>query len=318
MLLSVLDTNALTHACWLVKNGHQHDKVTALAGTGRATPYIAAHVPGEIDKHLPRLADDYQVAERVVRRLLTTRILPALRLVDLEIRDHLSPRSRRILHVDPDMPKKYQGDPDDAPTMALAEFLGPCVIVTEDSVFYRTGVAVIEWIPVHQNLLRLANLEVTAANAMVFIEGAVRAVRRRRSPHGRPRRTQPAARHGPRGRAAGVWLPKRLPDPRQLETEPIAAGGGDGAAAGNDQRRDDRAPDAQRLAPGSGAAEAGSSEATAPCRARPASPPGRAGAVRPSDTSPTAVSPSCSSSASRNNASRRTSGHTTLITTAFD
>ncbi|MEE1757882.1 MULTISPECIES: hypothetical protein [unclassified Streptomyces] len=91
MLLPVLDTNALlTHPCWLVKNGHQHDKVTALAGTGRATPYIAAHVPGEIDKHLARLADQYQVAERDVRRLLTARILPALRVVDLEIRDHLS------------------------------------------------------------------------------------------------------------------------------------------------------------------------------------------------------------------------------------
>jgi hypothetical protein len=174
MLLPVLDTNALlTHACWLVKNGHEHDKVTALASTGRATPYIAAHVPGEIDRHLLRLADDYQVAERVVRRLLTTQILPALRLVDLEIRDHLSPRTRRILHVDPDMPKKHQGDPDDASTMALAEFLGPCVIVTEDSVFSRTGVAVIEWIPVVQNLLRLANLEATAANALVFIELAV-------------------------------------------------------------------------------------------------------------------------------------------------
>lgn len=57
MLLPVLDTNALlTHACWLVRNGYQHDKVTALAGTGRATPYIAAHVPGEIEEHLPRLA----------------------------------------------------------------------------------------------------------------------------------------------------------------------------------------------------------------------------------------------------------------------
>ncbi|MEV7739691.1 hypothetical protein AB0O75_48055 [Streptomyces sp. NPDC088921] len=53
-------------------------------------------------------------------------ILPALRVVDLKIRDHLSPRRRHILHVDPDMPRKYRGDPDDAPTMALAELLGPC------------------------------------------------------------------------------------------------------------------------------------------------------------------------------------------------
>lgn len=175
MLLPVLDTNALlTHACWLVQNGYQHDKVTALAGTGRATPYIAAHVPGEIDKHLPRLAADYQVAECDVRRLLGARILPALRVVDLEIRDHLSPHTRRILHVDPEMPKKYHGDPDDAPTMALAEFLGPCVIVTEDSVFARFGFAVIEWIPVVQNVMRMAGLEATAANALVAIDWALR------------------------------------------------------------------------------------------------------------------------------------------------
>ncbi|WP_432197643.1 hypothetical protein [Streptomyces sp. bgisy027] len=174
MLLPVLDTNALlAHACWLVKNGYQHDKVTALAGTGRSTPYIAAHVPGEIDKHLPRLADDYQVAERHVRRLLEAQIFPALRVVDLEIRDHLSPRTRRILHTDPEMPKWYQGDPDDAPTMALAEFLGPCVIVTEDSVFSRFEFAVIEWIPVVQSLLRMANIEANEADALVVIDVAL-------------------------------------------------------------------------------------------------------------------------------------------------
>ncbi|MEH0524797.1 PIN domain-containing protein [Streptomyces stelliscabiei] len=175
MLLPVLDTNALlTHACWLVQNGYQHDKVTALAGTGRATPHIAAHVPGEIEEHLPRLAVDYQVAERDVRRLLGAQILPALRVVDLEIRDHMSPQTRRILHVDPELPKRYQGDPDDAPTMALAEFLGPCVIVTEDSVFSRFGFAVIEWIPVVQSVMRMAGLEATAANALVVLDWALR------------------------------------------------------------------------------------------------------------------------------------------------
>ncbi|GAA3381050.1 hypothetical protein GCM10020367_70780 [Streptomyces sannanensis] len=58
--------------------------------------------------------------------------------------------------------------------MALAEFLGPCVIVTQDSVFSRFGFAVIEWIPVAQSLLRLAGLEATAANALVLIELALR------------------------------------------------------------------------------------------------------------------------------------------------
>lgn len=175
MLLPVLDTNALlTHACWLVKNGYQHDKVTALAGTGRSTPYVAAHVLGEIVEHLPRMADDAHVPERQVRRLLGVQILPALRVVDLEIRDHLAPQTRHILRVDREMPKRHRGDPDDAPTMALAEFLEPCVIVTEDSVFSRFGFAVIEWIPVAQSLLRLADLEATAADALVLIELVLR------------------------------------------------------------------------------------------------------------------------------------------------
>ncbi|WP_405388202.1 hypothetical protein OG596_09705 [Streptomyces sp. NBC_01102] len=58
--------------------------------------------------------------------------------------------------------------------MALAEFLAPCVIVTQDTVFSRFGIAVVDWIPVVQNLLRLAGLEATAANALLFIDLAFR------------------------------------------------------------------------------------------------------------------------------------------------
>lgn len=175
MLLPIIDTNALlAEACYLVKHERRQDKVTALAGTGRATPYIAAHVPGEIDEHLAKLADHYQVPESQVRRLLADRILPALRVVDLEIRDHLAPQTRHILRVDPHLEPRHRGDPDDAPTMALAEFLGPCVIVTQDSVFSRFGFAVIDWIPVAQDLLRLAGLEASAANALVLIDLVVR------------------------------------------------------------------------------------------------------------------------------------------------
>ncbi|MGW6569829.1 hypothetical protein [Streptomyces sp. NPDC054975] len=175
MLLPILDTNALlTEACYLVKNGRHEDKISALAGTGRANPYIAAHVPGEIDEHLPKLAAHYEVPEGKVRLLLDRQILPALRVVDLEIRDHLAPQTRHILRVEPSLDPRHRGDPDDAPTMALAEFLAPCVIVTQDSVFSRFGFAVIDWIPIAQNLLRLAGLEASTANAMVFIDLALR------------------------------------------------------------------------------------------------------------------------------------------------
>ncbi|MFF3891240.1 hypothetical protein [Streptomyces sp. NPDC001914] len=171
MLLPVLDTNALlVEACALAKHGGRQDRVTALAVTGRATPYIAAHVPGEADEHLAKVAADLNASEGQARRVLNEQILPALRVVDLEIRDHLAPQTRHILRVDPKMPRRYRGDPDDAPTMALAEFLGPCVIVSKDSVFSRFGYAVIDWIPVAESVLRLAGLEATAANALVLID----------------------------------------------------------------------------------------------------------------------------------------------------
>ncbi|WP_326791752.1 hypothetical protein OHA79_03775 [Streptomyces sp. NBC_00841] len=84
----------LVEACSLAKHGGRQDRVTALAGTGRATPYVAAHVPGEVDKHLAKVAADFEVSERQVRRVLDQQVLPALRVVDLEIRDHLSSQTR--------------------------------------------------------------------------------------------------------------------------------------------------------------------------------------------------------------------------------
>ncbi|MCE0445400.1 PIN domain-containing protein [Streptomyces tricolor] len=170
MLLPVLDTNVvLVEACALAKKGDGQDKITALAGTGRATPYIAAHVPAEVDEHLTKMAAHFKVPERQARRVLQEQILPALRVVDLEIRDHLSPKPGTYRRVDPrSAATAYRGDLDDAPTMALAEFLAPCVIVTQDTVFSRFGLALIDWIPVVQGLLRLAGLEATAANALLF------------------------------------------------------------------------------------------------------------------------------------------------------
>ncbi|MFJ8143423.1 hypothetical protein [Streptomyces sp. NPDC096013] len=80
MLLPVLDTNALlVEACALAKNGGRQDRVTALAVTGRATPYIAAHVPGEVDEHLAKVAADIGASERQARLVLDQQILPARR-----------------------------------------------------------------------------------------------------------------------------------------------------------------------------------------------------------------------------------------------
>ena len=175
MLLPVLDTCALlAEACYLVKHGRQHDKFTGLAGTGRANPHIAAHVPGEIEERLGKVAADYAVPERDVRALLWQKILPVTRVVDLEIRDYLAPQTKHILRYDAHLQPRHRGDPDDAPTMALAEFLAPCVVITQDGVFSRFGLAVIDWIPVAQGLLRMAGLEATAADGLVLIDLALR------------------------------------------------------------------------------------------------------------------------------------------------
>jgi hypothetical protein len=177
MLVPVIDANALlVMGCDMVKRDRQQDLVTGLAATGRANPHIAAHVPSEIDRHLPRLAKHNKVPEAQVRRLLDEVILPSARLVDLEIRDHLSPHNKRILHVDLELPRDLRGDPDDAPTMALAEFLAPAVIITADSVFTRFGFAasVADWIPIAKDLLRMVGLEADLADAAWLTEFAMR------------------------------------------------------------------------------------------------------------------------------------------------
>ncbi|MEV7748550.1 hypothetical protein [Streptomyces griseorubiginosus] len=46
------------------------------------------------------MAADLEVSERQTRRVVDQQILPALRVVDLEIRDHLASQTRHILRVD--------------------------------------------------------------------------------------------------------------------------------------------------------------------------------------------------------------------------
>lgn len=56
MLLPVLDANVLlVEACALAKSADGQDTFTALTLIGGSAPYIAAHVPCEIDKHLAKV-----------------------------------------------------------------------------------------------------------------------------------------------------------------------------------------------------------------------------------------------------------------------
>lgn len=179
MLIPIIDTNALLiMGCDTVKRGRPLDMVTELAFTGRGNPHVASHVPDEIERHLPRLAAENGVSAAAVRRVIDQRILPSARVVDLEIRDHLGPGTARILHVDPGLPRDYRGDPDDAPTMALAELLAPAVIISQDSVFTRFGFAsaAAQWIPIAKDLLHMIGVEATFADAAWLTEFALRLV----------------------------------------------------------------------------------------------------------------------------------------------
>ncbi len=83
------------------------------------------------------------------------------------------PRVRPLLRVDPDLPRRLRGDPDDAGTAALAEFIAPAVIISADSVFTRFGVAstvATTWLPAAYTLLRMAGFEASLADAAVMLE----------------------------------------------------------------------------------------------------------------------------------------------------
>ncbi len=169
MLLGVLDTNALLiEACNQAKHDQPHHPLAALAGTRRATLYLAPHVLEEVEEHLPKMAAFFGVSTAAAAAALREHVLPLARVVELEIRDHLAPGTRHILRRVPGLPKAQQGDPDDAPTMALAELLGPSVLFTRDKVFEQFGLAVMDSLAVAQTLLRTAGLEATGANAVVL------------------------------------------------------------------------------------------------------------------------------------------------------
>ncbi|MBB4928765.1 hypothetical protein [Kitasatospora kifunensis] len=93
-------------------------------------------------------------------------------IVDLAVRDHLSPASRMLLRDDPSLPAVVRGGADDAPTAALAEFLAPTVILTKDSVFTCLGLAVPvdQWVGMAHGLLRASGFEANLANSVFVAE----------------------------------------------------------------------------------------------------------------------------------------------------
>jgi hypothetical protein len=154
-LVAVLDTDALATACCMeASSGHQ-SLATRLVLTGRVPGFIADHVPGEMDEHLDRIAGKLDVDVMAAADVWRERVAPLFRVVELPIGEYLRPEIAGIRQPEP------AGDPDDWPSLAVAAFLGPAVIITRDGVFYRLGYAneVNDWTDAAKVLRRAAALE---------------------------------------------------------------------------------------------------------------------------------------------------------------
>ncbi|WCN80929.1 hypothetical protein [Micromonospora sp. LH3U1] len=179
-LVVVADTNVLaSRACNAVRRGHDEELFSGLAGNGRSNIYVSAHVPEELVEHLPAIAASNDVPASEASRVLWGEIMPAVPVVDLAIRDYLSPRVRPMLCTDRELPRRLRGDPDDIGTTALAELLAPAVILSSDSVFTRLGFANTDaatWVGLAYGLLRAAGFEARLGDAALLAELTARTV----------------------------------------------------------------------------------------------------------------------------------------------
>lgn len=176
-LVAVADTNALaSRACRAVRDGQPTERLfTSLALTGRSPVFVAPHVVVELVNRLPEIAESNKVPLVAAEAMLWESVMAEVRVVELGIGDHLAPRARRLLSVDPDLPLRLRGDPDDLPTAALAEFLAPAVILSADSVFTRFGLSdttAATWVSAANRLLEAADVEALVGDAEALGEFA--------------------------------------------------------------------------------------------------------------------------------------------------
>jgi len=163
-LVPVIDANLLLSlACSAARSGNRENLVTGLRMTGRAYPFVGAHVPGELAEHLPRVASRTKATLADAEGILWGQIMPHVPVVDLAVRDLLSPRARQIMGE--------AGDADDVETMALAELLAPTVILSKDNVFAKFGHAVAAVMAIEHAtaFLRAAGIEATYADGLALL-----------------------------------------------------------------------------------------------------------------------------------------------------
>jgi hypothetical protein len=180
-VVAIADTNALaSRACHAVREGHSAERLfAALAATGRSPVYASPHVLVELHQRLPAIAEKTKVDFAAARAMLWGPVIDAIRIVELEIGDHLAPGIRPLMRADPTAPRRQRGDPDDLGTAALAEFLAPAVILSADDVFHRFGLAnttADTWLDRAYRLLDAARVEARVGDVEALADIAVELV----------------------------------------------------------------------------------------------------------------------------------------------
>jgi len=134
----VLDTKAVINsACYRVRHGApgRLEQAIPLRHLGLVPLFAPRHVIEEVDEHLAERALEEGLDPAAVTRVWNEQLRPHIRIVDLEIRDHLDPRLRGVLAA----------DPDDLPTAALALLVAPAIVLTDDADLVDNGFASQAW-----------------------------------------------------------------------------------------------------------------------------------------------------------------------------
>jgi hypothetical protein len=169
-LVTVTDTNVLASAAaYAARGGGVQDLIERVALTGRAPVFVSTHVEDELDEHMERVARDLRVDPQLAWAAWKVQLAPRIRMVELPMSEYLRPEVANVRRTNAEC-KRHRGDPDDLGTAALAAFLGPSVIVSADSVFWRFGLtAAAESIEVARKLLQAAGIEADWADGLAAV-----------------------------------------------------------------------------------------------------------------------------------------------------
>lgn len=185
----VVDADVLARCCCEEARGRV-SLVSKLPAT-RCLLYVAAHVPAEVDRCLPRVAAKRRPPVPLADALdAWARIRRLLRVVELPVGEYLRPEIadiRRRWPAGSDREsRQLTGDPDDLGTAALAALLASSVVISGDSVFARQGmVAAVSWHSTARGLIVAGQIEgswhagatVTLAAGSAGVEGVKALVR---------------------------------------------------------------------------------------------------------------------------------------------